>query len=211
MNLHPNRSLGTRVAVVSLGLSAACCAAWSAVLIDFEGLSDGATVGTTYAGQGVSFANAIALQAGVSLNEFDFPPHSGQVAVGDDSGSLGGSFTVPVASFEARFTYILPLTITAYQGASVVANVTSAFGENYVSSGNPPNELLMVAFPGGITSFTIEGDPAGSSFVMDDFTFASVPESSSAVAAAILLAGFGGFRCLRGRQLHLAAGDSERR
>jgi hypothetical protein len=58
-----------------------------------------------------------------------------------------------------------------------------------VSSGNSPNEWLGLTFA-GIASVSIEGDPDGASFVLDDLTYdtgsTAVPEPAS-----LLLLGMG--------------------
>ncbi len=53
------------------------CAHLSAATLtfDFEALDDGTTLSAQL--PGVTFANAVVLTAGLSLNEFDFPPASG--------------------------------------------------------------------------------------------------------------------------------------
>lgn len=72
---------------------------------------------------------------------------------------------------------------------SQVASTTSAYSINVgcdpgpVCLGDPgssPNEFLSVASPGGISSVTITGDVAGTSFVMDDITY-TVPEPATVV------------------------------
>jgi hypothetical protein len=67
-----------------------------ALTIDFESLSDSEIVTTQYAGVGVTFSNATALTAGISLNEFDFPPNSGVNVVYDEGGPMTISFDIPV-------------------------------------------------------------------------------------------------------------------
>ena len=47
--------------------------------LDFESLSDGDAVTNQFIGEGVTFSNASILTAGVSLNEFEFPPKSGNM------------------------------------------------------------------------------------------------------------------------------------
>ena len=101
------------------------------------------------------------------------------------------TFSSPVTSFSGYFTYAEPLTLQAFNAASVqVASATSLFSADYVSSGNAPNELLQVSFAGGIKSVTITGDPLGTSFVVDDVTYwsatAGVPEPTT--ASLLLLA-----------------------
>ncbi len=93
-------------------------------------------------------------------------------------------------SFSGYFTYYEPLTLAAFDASNnLVAMATSAYSINVecdpgpICLGDPgssPNELLSAAFPGGISSVGITGDPLGSSFVMDDITYTTpVPEPIS--------------------------------
>ena len=144
----------------------------SIITIDFEGLPDSTDVSTTYQSLGVTFSNALAITAGISLDESEFPPHSGQNVVLDNGGPITLSFSVPVSSVYGYFTYASSLALNAFDATSTeVASATSLFSENFTSSGNPPNELVGVSFATGFDSVTITGDPAGGSFVMDDLTF----------------------------------------
>jgi hypothetical protein len=102
----------------------------------------------------------------------------------DPAGSPGGpisiSFPVPVASVGGSFTYLAQLTLTAFDGADqLIGQTTSLFSSNLALSGavgSSPNELIQIAFAGGISRLVISGDAAGGSFTLDDLTFASVPE-----------------------------------
>lgn len=158
-------------------------------VLTFEGLADLTPVTTQFAGLGVTFANATAITSGISLNEIQFPPNSGISAVFDDGAPITGNFSTPVSSFSGLFTYITPITITAFDAAnSPVGSATSLFSVNTASSGNVPNEVLTVSSSANIVRFSITGLSTGSSFVLDDFRFTQVvPEPSSAVT--FLLAG----------------------
>lgn len=165
-------------------------------VITFEGLSDGTPVTTQYTN--VLFSNATAITAGASLNELEFPPHSGVNVVFDDGGPMSLTFTTPVLSFSGYFTYSTQLTLVAFDASNVpIATMTSAFGNNEALSGNAgshPNELISFSIPNGIARIVITGSPGGGSFVMDDATFTTgtptaVPEPSSIV---LLLTGAGG-------------------
>lgn len=150
--------------------------------LDFEGFPDGTILATQY--PGVTFTNAIILTAGISLNEFDFPPHSGTNVASDNNGPMSIDFANPVLSFGGYFTYVELLTIQAFNTADIqVASASSLFSQNFVSSGNPANEFIRVAFAEGISSVTITGDPSGGSFTLDDATYTttstSVPEPST--------------------------------
>src|ERR1700722_13497991 len=75
-----------------------------ATLIDFEGLPDSTVVTNQYAG--LLFSNAVILTAGFSLNEFEFPPHSGVNVLSDNGGPISITFDGPVLSFSGFFTYV---------------------------------------------------------------------------------------------------------
>jgi hypothetical protein len=155
----------------------------STITLDFEGLADSTFVSTQYSG--VVFANAQVLTAGVSLDEFELPPHSGVNVVSDYSGPMSIIFATPVSSVSGYFTYGSPLTIDAFDSAlSLIGSVSSAFSNNFALSGDPgssPNELLQLNAVSGISELTITGLASGGSFALDDFTFttgavSNVPE-----------------------------------
>ena len=157
----------------------------AATIINFDGLSDSEIVTNQFAG--LTFSNTTALTAGVSLNEFEFPPRSDFNVVMDDGGAISILFNSPVLSVSGYFTYLSSLTFTAFDsGATQVGQTTSLFSSNLVLSGDPgssANELLTVSFAGGISSVTISGDPMGGSFTLDDLRVeplaTTVPEPSS--------------------------------
>jgi len=157
--------------------------------IDFEGFPDSTTLAAQY--PGLTFTNAIILTAGISLNEFEFPPHSGVNVASDNGGPITIDFATPITSFSGYFTYIEPLTLTGFDVMnSNVVSANSLFLSNdalFGDLGSSPNEVIQIAFGGGISSVTITGDPAGSSFVMDDVTYTTAsttptPEPSSGPA-----------------------------
>jgi hypothetical protein len=141
-----------------------------ATTIDFESLSDSEVVTNQFTG--VIFSNATALTAGVSLNEFEFPPRSGSNVVFDDGGAMSMTFASPLASFGGYFTYLTQLSLEAFTPAHVsLGTITSAFSSSLAlsgDSGSSPNEFLQLAFAAGIGSITITGDVAGGSFTLDD-------------------------------------------
>lgn len=176
-------------AAVLLLLAFAGPALLRADIITFEEYPDSTSLTTQY--PGLTFTNATVITAGISLNEFEFPPHSGTNVVFDDGGPISISFATPVLSFGGYFTYLEPLTLAGFGATSTqVTTAFSAFSNNLALSGDPgssPNEFLSLAFAGGISSVTITGDPSGSSFVMDDATYSTVPEPSSVI---LILANF---------------------
>lgn len=141
-----------------------------AATIDLESFGDGELL--TNQIPNLTFANTAVITAGLSLNELDFPPHSGSNVAYDAGGAMSIAFASPLAAFGGYFTYVVPVTIEAFSPAHVsLGQITSAFGSNVVSTGDAgsaPNEFLQLAFAGGIASVTITGDFLGNSFVLDD-------------------------------------------
>lgn len=162
----------------------------SATTIDFEGLNDSDPVTNQF--PGVTFNNAVVFSAGVSLNEFEFPPKSGSTVAVDESGPLTVTFIVPVLSFGGFFTYSVPISLSAFDaGANLLGSVTSAFSSNLALSGaagSSPNEFLQLAGFGNIAKVTVAGDPAGFSFVVDDVQFSPVPEPGTMLLSSSVLA-----------------------
>ena len=155
------------------------------VTLTFEGFPDSTILTAQY--PGVTFTNAIILTAGISLNEFEFPPYSGVNVASDDNGPMSITFASTISSFGAYFTYAEPLTLDAFGATdTLVASAQSAFSNNMALSGDPgssPNEFIEVSFAGGISSVTITGDPEGWSFAMDNVMYTTtgntVPEPGS--------------------------------
>lgn len=158
--------------------------------IDFEGLPDSTTLATQI--PGLTFSNAVVLTSGITLNEFETPPRSGSNVAGDDGAPMQIVFDSPVALASAFFTYSVPLTLTAFDGAgNVVATVQSLFSSNLALSGvagSSPNERIDVGVATGFSRLVIAGDAGGASFVFDDLSVSAVPEPST---LATLLFGLG--------------------
>jgi hypothetical protein len=173
-----------------------------AITIDFEGFSDSTSLSNQYSALGVTFTNATIITAGISLNEFEFPPHSGVNVVFDDGGPMVVSFSTPMSNVGAYFTYEVPLALSFYDPVNdLEGTINSAFSSNMALSGDPessPNEFLSFASVSGISEVVITGDPLGSSFVMDDLTFnplsTAVPEPSTLLLLGSCLLGIAGYR-----------------
>src|SRR5262249_55316111 len=147
-------SWASALALGTLLVSAAATPSYAA-LIDFEDLNDLDSVTTQYAG--VTFSNAIALSAGISLNEVDFPPHSGSNVIVDAGAPMSLTFAGAVSAFNGYFTYAAPLTLTAYAlDGTALGSTASASSTNV---GTSPNELLSLSGLGSIYSILIAGDP----------------------------------------------------
>jgi hypothetical protein len=178
-------------ALVSIGVLVAGRPA-SAVTLDFETLPDLQPVTNQFAG--LTFANTTALVSGAvggSLNEIDFPPLSGVVVVFDDGGPITITFTSPISEASGFLNYAVAVTVTAFDALlAPVASAVTAFGSNLALSGDAgstPNELVQVAFAGGITSLTLQGDPGGGSFTLDNFTFVPLEASTATPAPGTLV------------------------
>lgn len=156
-----------------------------AITIDFEGIADFTPVGNTYSPLGVSFNNATVLTRGISLNEAESPPHSGDNVAFDDGGAITGTFNTLVGSISIYATYTESIILSGYDAfGALVMSDTSSFTANTVSSGGIPNELMEINYAAGIKTFRIEGSASGGSFTLDDFSFSpaiafSVPDVNS--------------------------------
>jgi len=170
-----------------------------AATLDLEGLPDGQALSNQFVGAILN--NAVILTAGISLNEFEFPPHSGLNVATDNGAPIAIAFSNPIIQFSGYFTYLEPLTISAFDAADIlVASTTSAFLNNLALSGDAgsaPNELLSLAYAPGFARVLIEGNPAGGSFVVDDISYtpretSEVPEPAMslplvALACAVIM------------------------
>ncbi|HVP55372.1 MAG TPA: hypothetical protein VMU45_10285 [Candidatus Eisenbacteria bacterium] len=159
----------------------------SAGVITFEGYPDGTVLTTQY--PGLTFANAMIITAGISLNEFEFPPHSGVNVAFDDGGPMTITFAAPLLSFGGYFTYAQPLTIDAFNlTGTLLTSATSAFSNNEALSDDPgssPNEFLEVTSSGGISTITLIADPNGSSFTVDDVPITAVVPEPAAITLLV--------------------------
>ncbi|HEX3748712.1 MAG TPA: hypothetical protein VHW09_32520 [Bryobacteraceae bacterium] len=136
----------------------------------FEIFADSASLTNQYAG--AVFSNAIVLTSGITLNELEFPPHSGSNAASDDGGPIAIAFSAPLRAFAGYFTYGQALTVQAFDGANrLVASASSAFSNNEAlsgASGSRPNEFLQVSSATSIYKIVITGSAQGASFTLDD-------------------------------------------
>jgi len=168
-------------------------------IVDFESFSDSEIIENQI--PGVTVQNAIVLTAGISLNEFDFPPRSGVNVISDNGGPIEIVFSTSVLSFAGYFTYVVPLAIEAFDATDTsVALAQSLFSANdgfTGEAGSSPNELLQVAFAPGIARVVITGDALGSSFVLDDLTFEEGSEIPEPRFTFLILAGVLAGRALR--------------
>lgn len=165
--------MSKRLFAIALFLS---CGLHAATLIDFEGIGDFTPLTNQFAG--VTFTNALILEAGISLNDIDFPPTSGTAVAFDNGGPLGLLFSTPVSDFSAFFTYSQALTINAYGTNMNLIGSTSSSG----TSNRGLSEKISFQSSQAIKKIEIVGRSSGSSFIIDDATFSPannvVPEPS---------------------------------
>jgi hypothetical protein len=154
----------------------------SGAMVNFEAFGDSFTL--TNEVPGLSVAGGTILTAGISLNEFDFPPRSGSNVLGALSGVLLLSFSGDPDQVSAYFTFAEMLHVTAFgAGGAVLADFDSLVASNLGSQSlievlAPDIELLQLT----TTGF--------SAFTLDDLVFVSagtVPEPSSIFLAVVAL------------------------
>jgi len=141
--------------------------------VDFEQFEDGETLTSQIAG--LTFVGGLVLRGGISLNEFEFPPRSGNGVLVDQGSDLRIEFESPVFSIGAYFTYMVPLSLRAFDAdGNVIGSRSSSFLSNLALSGDPgsaANEYLEISLASPISSVAIHGDDAGYSFAMDDLSY----------------------------------------
>ena len=166
------------------------------VVYGFDAFNDGDLL--TSLGGGVTLSNTTVIQAGLSLNETEFPPRSGSNVVFDSGGPITIDFASPVFSVGGYFSYVVGLTFSAYDIANgLLGTDFSAFSVNTALSGDvgsAPNEFLGFSSAGGlIARVVITGDPLGGLFTLDDLTVdagTTLPEPQTlALVLGLLSAG----------------------
>lgn len=167
-----------------------CTTSAGATLLNFEDMPDLTSVGDFYASYGVHFSNALSLTAGFSLNEFDYPPSSGLVAIGDDNTPIMITFDTPAENIFANFTYGSQLTFTAYDDlGTLIGSYVNPASSNLGST-----EFIPLSFA-NVSSLEIAG-AVNNYYIMDDLNFTPVPEPST---IALLGSGLMGLWSVRKR------------
>ena len=97
-------STGRRLQFLAVLLLFSCRPAQAGIVtVDFETFPDGTPIpdSTSITTQfpGLIFTNTTVITAGISLNEFEFPPHSGTNVAFDDGGPISIDFASPISSF----------------------------------------------------------------------------------------------------------------
>lgn len=135
----------------------------------FEGYVDSTLLTTQYTG--VTFSNTIILTTGITLDEFEFPAHSGSNVASDNGGPITIAFPSAMRGFGGYFTAGVPLMLEAFDSSNTLLATTSYGQDNEGLSGTAgtqPNHLLTVTSNKGVYKVVITGGSLGNSFTVDD-------------------------------------------
>lgn len=164
-----------------------------ATLITFEGLTDNLSLSNEI--PGLTFNGATVQTAGISLNEFDFPPKSGDNVTIAFTNLLEITFADMMDTVSGYFTYADSLTFSIYDtNGGLLASSQSAGVSNLGS-----NELITLSSQ-GIALLRINSN---SNFTLDDLSYSNasvpVPEPSTILLFAIGIIGLGVSRLTQNR------------
>lgn len=164
-----------------------------ATLVTFEGLSDNLSLSNEISG--LTFNGATVLTAGLSLNEFDFPPKSGDNVAAALTNLLEVTFAGLMDTVGGYFTYADSLTFSIYDtNGGLLASIQSAGTSNLGS-----NELITLSGQ-GIALLRINSN---SNFTLDDLSYSNasvpVPEPATILLFVIGIMGLGASRFTRNR------------
>ena len=163
-----------------------------ATVLTFEGLPDNLSLSNEFSG--LTFNGATVLTAGLSLNEFDFPPISGDNVVASLTNLLEITFLDLTDTVSGYFTYGDLLSLSSYDINGRLLATSQSAGVNNLGS----NELITLSGQ-GISLLRVSSN---SNFTLDDLSFSNavaVPEPTTIVLLAIGALGLRMSRCNRNR------------
>jgi hypothetical protein len=179
------------VAVLALAMGVASTAASADTTLGFDDIPEGTVAAAQYNGLVITGGSVLTLD---SILNPEFPPHSDpNVLYNYADGNISILFTTAVDSIGGYITGNEVVTLSAYNGATLLGTIATS-GPNYVSSGGSPNEFLQLLFP-TITSAVFSGATGfENTYTLDDLTVGGtitvngVPEPAT---WAMMLLGFG--------------------
>jgi hypothetical protein len=143
-----------------------------AVVINFDGYTDNAAIGSTYSALGITFSTGQFLNQGGDLNSAMYPPRSGAgVAYNLTGATVAFQFARPVSSVAGYVTSFYGITLVCHAAdGSVVGSASAPYPNlaNWSGSVAAPNYLLEVR-GSGITRCSFNSTP--NYFTIDDLTF----------------------------------------
>lgn len=148
--------------------------------VDFEGFAD--SIQLTSEIPGLTFNDATVLTAVISLNEFDFPPHSGIKVIATFGGLLTVSFDSPVNLVSGFISYndtATGVNLSLYDINNML--LADAFFESPVSQeGMIKNQFISLG-SANVSSMVLSLNSAISDmpFTFDDFSYLSIPEPAT--------------------------------
>lgn len=163
-----------------------------ATTLDFEGFGDNTALVNQI--PGFTFTDATIYSAGLSLNDVDFPPHSGINVVTALNSAVNIAFATPQSFVSAFFSFGDALTLVARDAGNNILTTVNSVGATVLGDW----EQISVSIA-NISSLSIS---SASPFTLDDLT---VPEPSSLALAAVGLAGMGLKRSGGGKRVALPA------
>lgn len=179
------------VAALALALGAVSTAASADTTLGFDDIPEGTVASNQYNGLVISGGSVLTLD---SILNPQFPPRSDpNVLYNYADANISILFTTAVDSIGGYITGNTVVTLSAYDGATLLGTISTS-GPNYVGSGGTPNEFLQLMFP-NITSAVFTGVSGfENSFTLDDLTVGGditvngIPEPAT---WAMMLIGFG--------------------